>query len=89
MPNGPVWEMISYSCAAVTLNLVVLARGACYTDMNDLQITDKYSSQVDIIVGTGRSLDDDGALNTICKLSNEMAVIPRRTVGSSNPCVGT
>jgi hypothetical protein len=44
------------------------------------QIADQDTSQIDVVIGTGRSLDDNGALNTVRELSNEMAVIPGGTV---------
>lgn len=56
---------------------------------NYSQIADHDSSQIDIIIGAGRSLDDNGALNTIRELGNEMAVIPGGTVRAGNPLVDT
>ena len=53
------------------------------------QIADQDSSQIDIVISAGRSLDDKWALNTIRELGNEMAVIPGGAVGAGNPLVDT
>ena len=57
--------------------------------MSDLQISNHNASGVNIVVSAGRSLDNDWPLNTVRELSNEMAVIPRGTIGGSNPLVHT
>jgi hypothetical protein len=54
---------------------------------SDLQIADHDRSHINIVVGTGRSLDNDGALNAVRELGDEMAVIPRGTVRRGNPLV--
>ena len=59
----------------------------CHRGISNSQISDHDASHIDIVIGAGRSLDDDGALNTVCVLGDEMAVIPRRTVRGGNPLV--
>ena len=56
---------------------------------NYSQIADHDNSHIDIVIGASRSFDDDGALNTIRELSDEMAVIPGGTVRAGNPLVDT
>ena len=53
------------------------------------QIADQDTSHIHVIIGAGRSLDDNGALNTIRELGNEMTVIPGGAVGTGNPLVDT
>src|SRR5271170_3148470 len=53
------------------------------------QIADQDTSQIHVVIGAGRSLDDNGALNTIRVLGNEMTVIPGGAVGTGNPLVDT
>ena len=57
--------------------------------MKYLQIADKDTSEIHVVIGAGRSLDDNGALNTIRVLGNEMTVIPGGAVGTGNPLVDT
>ena len=72
---------IETSCMLVSGHVIVIR--------NYLQIADQDTSQINVVVGTGRSLDDNGALNTVRELSNEMAVIPGGTIRAGNPLVDT
>ena len=47
------------------------------------QVVNHDSSHVDIVVGSGRAIDDDRASNTITVLSEVVRVVPRSTVLSS------
>lgn len=53
------------------------------------EIRNHNASGINIVVSASRPLDDDWALNTVRELSNEMAMIPRGTIGGSNPLVHT
>ena len=56
--------------------------------MGDIRIINHNGSHVNIVVGSGRSMDDNRTTNTITILSKGVAVIPRSTIGRCEPCVG-